>query len=64
MMGYNLEDGAAKNIDETVVRQPLGVFACITPVQLPRHGAASGSGRTPIATGNTFVIKVSRSRRR
>jgi malonate-semialdehyde dehydrogenase (acetylating)/methylmalonate-semialdehyde dehydrogenase len=31
MMGYNLEDGAAKNIDETMVRQPLGVGACITP---------------------------------
>jgi malonate-semialdehyde dehydrogenase (acetylating) / methylmalonate-semialdehyde dehydrogenase len=58
MMGYNLEDGAAKNIDEAVVRQPLGVFACISPFNFP--------GMVPywfwpyaIATGNTFVIKVS-----
>jgi malonate-semialdehyde dehydrogenase (acetylating)/methylmalonate-semialdehyde dehydrogenase len=58
MMGYNLEDGAAKNIDETVVRQPLGVFAAISPFNFP--------GMVPywfwpyaIATGNTFLIKVS-----
>jgi malonate-semialdehyde dehydrogenase (acetylating)/methylmalonate-semialdehyde dehydrogenase len=58
MMGYNLEDGAAKNIDETVVRQPLGVFACVSPFNFP--------GMVPfwfwpyaIASGNTFVIKVS-----
>lgn len=58
MMGYNLEDGAAKDIDEAVVRQPLGVFACVTPFNFP--------GMVPfwfwpyaIATGNTFVIKCS-----
>jgi malonate-semialdehyde dehydrogenase (acetylating) / methylmalonate-semialdehyde dehydrogenase len=58
MMGYNLEDGAAKNIDETVVRQPLGVFACVSPFNFP--------GMVPfwfwpyaLASGNTFVIKVS-----
>ena len=58
MMGYNLEDGAAKNIDEAVVRQPLGVFACISPFNFP--------GMVPfwfwpyaIASGNTFVVKVS-----
>lgn len=58
MMGYNLEDGAAKNIDETAVRQPLGVFAAVSPFNFP--------GMVPywfwpyaIATGNTFVIKVS-----
>ncbi len=58
MMGYNLEDGAAKNIDEMVVRQPLGVFAAISPFNFP--------GMVPywfwpyaIATGNTFLIKVS-----
>ncbi len=58
MMGYNLEDGAAKNIDEMVVRQPLGVFGCVSPFNFP--------GMVPywfwpyaIATGNTFVIKVS-----
>ena len=31
MMGYGLEDGAARGIDEEVVYQPLGVFAAITP---------------------------------
>jgi malonate-semialdehyde dehydrogenase (acetylating) / methylmalonate-semialdehyde dehydrogenase len=58
MMGYNLEDGAARNIDETAVRQPLGVFACVTPFNFP--------GMVPfwfwpyaLATGNTFVVKVS-----
>jgi malonate-semialdehyde dehydrogenase (acetylating)/methylmalonate-semialdehyde dehydrogenase len=58
MMGYNLEDGAGKDIDETVVRQPLGVFACVSPFNFP--------GMVPfwfwpyaLATGNTFVIKVS-----
>ena len=58
MMGYNLEDGAARNIDETVVRQPLGVFGCIAPFNFP--------GMVPfwfwpyaVATGNTFIIKAS-----
>ncbi|MEM0343540.1 MAG: aldehyde dehydrogenase family protein, partial [Thermoplasmata archaeon] len=30
-MGYNLEDGAAANIDEEVIRAPLGVFTAICP---------------------------------
>lgn len=58
MMGYNLEDGAAKNIDEMAVRQPLGVFGHIAPFNFP--------GMVPywfwpyaIATGNTFVLKPS-----
>ena len=58
MMGYNLEDGAARNIDEMVVRQPLGVFGCIAPFNFP--------GMVPfwfwpyaVATGNTFIIKAS-----
>jgi len=58
MMGYNLEDGAARNIDETAIRQPLGVFAAVSPFNFP--------GMVPfwfwpyaIATGNTFLIKVS-----
>src|SRR5205823_323472 len=29
MMGYGLEDGAARNIDEYAIRTPLGVFAAI-----------------------------------
>jgi len=58
MMGYNLEDGAAKNIDEMAVRQPLGVFGHIAPFNFP--------GMVPywfwpfaLATGNTFVLKPS-----
>ena len=59
MMGYNLEDGAAKDIDEMVIRQPLGVFAGINPFNFP--------GMVPfwfwpyaVATGNTFIVKVSK----
>lgn len=58
MMGYHLEDGAAKNIDEMAVRQPLGVFGHVAPFNFP--------GMVPywfwpyaIATGNTFIIKPS-----
>jgi len=34
MQGYNLED-VARGIDETMVRQPLGVVAAITPFNFP-----------------------------
>ena len=58
MMGYNLEDGAAKNIDEAVIRQPVGVFGHVAPFNFP--------GMVPywfwpyaLATGNTFVLKPS-----
>src|SRR5260370_63685 len=34
MQGYNLED-VARGIDETMIRQPLGVVAAITPVNVP-----------------------------
>ena len=57
MQGYNLED-AARGIDETMIRQPLGVVAAITPFNFP--------GMIPfwflpyaIATGNTFILKPS-----
>jgi malonate-semialdehyde dehydrogenase (acetylating)/methylmalonate-semialdehyde dehydrogenase len=57
MQGYNLED-VARGIDETMIRQPLGVIAAITPFNFP--------GMVPfwflpyaIATGNTFVLKPS-----
>ena len=39
LMGYGLEDGAAKGIDEDVVRQPLGVFAAVCPFNFPADGA-------------------------
>ncbi len=57
MQGYNLED-VARGIDETMIRQPLGVVAAITPFNFP--------GMIPfwflpyaVATGNTFVLKPS-----
>jgi len=57
MQGYNLED-VARGIDETMIRQPLGVVAAITPFNFP--------GMIPfwflpyaIACGNTFIVKPS-----
>jgi len=57
MQGYNLED-VARGIDETMIRQPLGVVAAITPFNFP--------GMIPfwflpyaIACGNTFIRKPS-----
>ena len=57
MQGYNLED-VARGVDETMIRQPLGVVAAITPFNFP--------GMIPfwflpyaIACGNTLVLKPS-----
>jgi len=57
MQGCNLED-VARGIDETMIRQPLGVVAAITPFNFP--------GMIPfwflpyaIACGNTLVMKPS-----
>jgi malonate-semialdehyde dehydrogenase (acetylating)/methylmalonate-semialdehyde dehydrogenase len=57
MQGYNLED-VARGIDETMIRQPLGVVAAVVPFNFP--------GMIPfwflpyaIATGNTLVLKPS-----
>jgi malonate-semialdehyde dehydrogenase (acetylating)/methylmalonate-semialdehyde dehydrogenase len=57
MQGYNLED-VARGIDETMIRQPVGVVAAITPFNFP--------GMIPfwflpyaIACGNTFILKPS-----
>ncbi|MCJ7561507.1 MAG: aldehyde dehydrogenase family protein, partial [Thermoplasmata archaeon] len=57
-MGYNLEDGAAANIDEEAIISPLGVFAAVCPFNFP--------GMVPfwfwpyaVATGNTYIIKPS-----
>jgi malonate-semialdehyde dehydrogenase (acetylating)/methylmalonate-semialdehyde dehydrogenase len=57
MQGYNLEDVAA-GIDETMIRQPLGVTAAITPFNFP---AMIPLWFLPyaIATGNTFILKPS-----
>jgi len=57
MQGYNLEDVAA-GIDESIVRQPVGIVAAITPFNFP--------GMIPfwflpyaIACGNCFILKPS-----
>src|SRR5271169_873915 len=57
MQGHNLED-VARGMDETMIRQPLGVVAAIVPFNFP--------GMIPfwflpyaIACGNTLVIKPS-----
>jgi len=57
MMGYNLED-VAQGIDETAVRQPVGVCASINPFNFP---AMVPLWFLPvgIACGNTFITKPS-----
>lgn len=57
MQGYNLED-VAHGIDETMIRQPLGVTAAITPFNFP---AMIPLWFMPyaIASGNTFILKPS-----
>jgi malonate-semialdehyde dehydrogenase (acetylating)/methylmalonate-semialdehyde dehydrogenase len=58
MMGYGLEDGAARGIDEEVIFQPLGVFAAITPFNFP-FMIAFWFMPYALATGNTFILKPS-----
>jgi malonate-semialdehyde dehydrogenase (acetylating)/methylmalonate-semialdehyde dehydrogenase len=57
MQGYNLED-VARGIDESMIRQPLGVVAAITPFNFP---VMIPLWFLPyaIACGNTFVLKPS-----
>src|ERR1700678_4074000 len=57
MQGYNLED-VARGIDETMIRQPLGVVAAITAFNFP---AMIPFWFLPyaLACGNTIVIKPS-----
>src|SRR3981081_4954561 len=57
MQGYNLED-VARGVDETMIRQPLGVVAAVTAFNFP--------GMIPfwflpyaIACGNTLIVKPS-----
>jgi malonate-semialdehyde dehydrogenase (acetylating)/methylmalonate-semialdehyde dehydrogenase len=57
MKGQVLEDIAA-GLDCTVIRQPLGVFACITPYNFP-FMVSLWFLPPAIATGNTFVVKPS-----
>jgi malonate-semialdehyde dehydrogenase (acetylating)/methylmalonate-semialdehyde dehydrogenase len=58
MMGYGLEDGAARGIDEEVVYQPLGVCAAITPFNFP-FMIPFWFFPYAIATGNTYIVKPS-----
>jgi malonate-semialdehyde dehydrogenase (acetylating) / methylmalonate-semialdehyde dehydrogenase len=57
MQGYNLED-ITPGVDETLIRQPLGVVAAITPFNFP---AMIPFWFLPyaIACGNTLVMKPS-----
>ncbi|HEX2033839.1 MAG TPA: CoA-acylating methylmalonate-semialdehyde dehydrogenase [Chloroflexota bacterium] len=58
MMGYGLEDGAARGIDEQVIRQPLGVFAAICPFNFPAM-VPFWFWPYAVACGNTFIVKPS-----
>jgi malonate-semialdehyde dehydrogenase (acetylating)/methylmalonate-semialdehyde dehydrogenase len=58
MMGYGLENGAGRDIDEEAVRRPLGVFACIAPFNFPLM-VPFWFMPYAVATGNTFIIKPS-----
>jgi malonate-semialdehyde dehydrogenase (acetylating) / methylmalonate-semialdehyde dehydrogenase len=57
MQGYNLED-VTPGVDETLIRQPLGVVAAITPFNFP---AMIPFWFLPyaMACGNTLVLKPS-----
>ncbi|MGZ4814068.1 MAG: aldehyde dehydrogenase family protein, partial [Terriglobales bacterium] len=57
MQGYNLED-VARGIDETMIRQPLGVVAAITPFNVPSM-IPFWFLPYAIACGNTFILKPS-----
>ncbi len=57
MMGYNLED-ISREIDEILIKQPLGVFACIAPFNFP-FMVPLWFIPTAVATGNTYVLKPS-----
>lgn len=57
MMGQTLED-VATGIDCEYVRQPMGVFAAITPFNFPAM-VPLWFWPYAIATGNTFVLKPS-----
>ena len=57
MHGYNLEDSAS-GIDEYVIRQPIGVFACIAPFNFP-FMVPLWFLPYALATGNTYVVKPS-----
>jgi malonate-semialdehyde dehydrogenase (acetylating)/methylmalonate-semialdehyde dehydrogenase len=57
MRGYKVED-VSSGIDETAERQPLGVFAAITPFNFPMM-VPLWFMPTALACGNTYIIKPS-----
>lgn len=57
MMGESLQD-IASGIDEYIVREPMGVFACIPPFNFP-FMVPLWFLPYAMATGNTFIIKPS-----
>ncbi len=57
MRGYKVED-ISSGIDETAERQPLGVFAAITPFNFPNM-VPLWFLPTAITCGNTFIVKPS-----
>jgi malonate-semialdehyde dehydrogenase (acetylating)/methylmalonate-semialdehyde dehydrogenase len=57
MMGESLQD-VASGIDEYIVREPQGVFACIPPFNFP-FMVPLWFMPYALATGNTFVVKPS-----
>ena len=57
MMGYNAED-IAPEIDEMVLRQPMGVFFCLAPFNFPSM-VPLWFLPAAVACGNTYIIKPS-----
>ena len=57
MRGYKVED-ISSGIDETAERQPIGVFAAITPFNFPNM-VPLWFLPTAITCGNTFIVKPS-----
>ena len=57
MMGYNLED-IASDIDEYLIRQPIGVFGIIGPFNFP-FMVPLWFAPYAVATGNCIVLKPS-----
>lgn len=57
MRGYKVED-ISSGIDETAERQPLGVFAAITPFNFPNM-VPLWFLPTAIVCGNTYIVKPS-----
>ena len=57
IMGYNMED-VAQGIDETALRQPIGVCASINPFNFPSM-VPMWFMPIAVACGNTYIVKPS-----